>query len=77
MSDDGPTPRPRPKPPRPSPGGALRRVLARARDGKALDQAEAAALLEARGDQLGELLGYASRTRNAGLERAGRPGIIT
>jgi FO synthase len=52
-------------------------VLARARDGKALDQAEAAALLQARGDQLAELLGYASRTRDAGLEHAGRPGVIT
>src|ERR1700751_2746237 len=47
MSDDGPTPRPRPKPSHPSPGGALRRVLARARDGKTLDQAEAATLQRA------------------------------
>jgi FO synthase len=77
MSDHGPTPRPRPKPGNPPSGGALRRVLARARDGKALDHAEAAALLQARGDQLGELLGYAARTRDAGLQRAGRPGIIT
>ncbi len=77
MSDDGPTPRPRPKPHTLPSGGALRRVLARARDGKALDHAEAAALLQARGDQLGELLGYAARTRDAGLQRAGRPGIIT
>jgi FO synthase len=77
MSDDGPTPRPRPKPRTLPSGGALRRVLARARDGKALDHAEAAALLQARGDQLGELLGYAARTRDAGLQRAGRPGIIT
>jgi len=77
MSDDGPTPRPRPKPHTPPSRGALRRVLARARDGKTLDRAEAAALLQARGDQLAELLGYASRTRDAGLERAGRPGIIT
>jgi hypothetical protein len=35
----------------PSPS-ALRRALARARDGKALDQAEAAILLHARGDDL-------------------------
>jgi FO synthase len=56
---------------------ALRRALARARDGKALDQAEAATLLHARGEQLTQLLGYASRTRDAGLEAAGRPGVIT
>ena len=62
--------------PRPS-DSALRRALARARDGKALDQAEAAALLHARGGQLTQLLGYASRTRDAGLEAAGRPGVIT
>src|SRR5260370_33889770 len=51
--------------------------MARARDGKALDQGEAATLLHARGDQLTGLLGYASRTRDARLERAGRAGIIT
>jgi FO synthase len=56
---------------------ALRRALARARDGKALDLGEAATLLHARGEQLGELLGYASRVRDAGLEREGRPGVIT
>jgi FO synthase len=56
---------------------AMRRALARARDGKALDQDEAATLLHARGDQLAELLGYASRARDAGLEQAGRPRVIT
>jgi len=83
MSADGPTPRPhqqqpptRAPEPEPSPT-ALRRALARARDGKALDQAEAAVLLHSRGDHLTELLGYASRARDAGLERAGRPGVIT
>ena len=55
----------------------MRRALARARDGKPLDQAEAAVLLHARGDDLRALLGYARRTRDAGLEAAGRPGIIT
>ncbi|MGO8882254.1 MAG: bifunctional FO biosynthesis protein CofGH [Streptosporangiaceae bacterium] len=55
----------------------MRRALARARDGKSLDEAEAAILLHARGEQLGELLGYASRTRDAGLSAAGRPGVIT
>ncbi len=81
MSVEGSTPRPPQSPapatePEPS-GSALRRSLARARDGKALDQGEAAILLHARGEQLGELLGYAARTRDAGLERAGRPKVIT
>src|ERR1022692_1392162 len=56
---------------------ALRRGLARARDGKALDQAEATTLLHSRGEHLARLLGYASRSRDAGLEAAGRPGVIT
>jgi FO synthase len=85
MTVDGPTPRPRPQQPptraaEPEPApppAALRRALARARDGKALDHGEAAVLLHARGDQLTELLGYASRARDAGLEHAGRPGVIT
>jgi FO synthase len=45
-------------------GGAIRRALARARDGKALDPAEAAILLQARGSDLDTLLAYASRTRS-------------
>ena len=61
----------------PVPPAATRRALARARDGKALDPAEAAILLRARGEDLATLLGYASRTRDAGLEAAGRPGVIT
>ena len=56
---------------------AMRGALARAGDGKPLDQAEAEILLHARGDDLTALLGYAARTRDAGLEAAGRPGIIT
>ncbi len=56
---------------------AVRRALARARDGLILDQAEAEILLHARGDDLGTLLSYAARTRDAGLEAANRPGIIT
>ncbi len=55
----------------------MRRALARARDGKTLDPAEAAVLLHARGDQLTELLSYAARTRDSGLAAAGRPGVIT
>ncbi|MCW2914185.1 MAG: Radical domain protein, partial [Actinomycetia bacterium] len=56
---------------------ALRRALARARDGKTLDLTEATTLLHARGAQLDDLLTYAARTRDAGLEAVGRPGIIT
>src|ERR1700737_3097193 len=56
---------------------AMRRVLARARDGKPLDRAEAEVALHARGEPLSALLGHAGRTRDAGLEAAGRPGVIT
>jgi FO synthase len=56
---------------------AMRRALARARDGKPLDVDEATVLLHARGEDLDVLLGYAGRTRDAGLEAAGRPGVIT
>jgi FO synthase len=59
------------------PASALRRTLARARDGKTLDPDEATVLLHARGEDLQRLLEYASRTRDAGLEAANRPGIIT
>jgi FO synthase len=56
---------------------AMRAALARAGDGEPLDQSEAEILLQARGDDLTALLGYAARTRDAGLEAAGRPGVIT
>ena len=56
---------------------AMRRTLARARDGKALDVDEATVLLHARGEDLQKLLEYASRTRDAGLEAARRPNVIT
>jgi FO synthase len=56
---------------------AVRRALARAGDGEPLDQAEAEILLQARGDDLSTLLGYAARARDAGLAAAGRPGVIT
>jgi FO synthase len=59
-----------------SPAG-LRRALARARDGKALDQAETAILLQARGDDLTTLLAHAGRVRDSGLAAAGRSGVIT
>ncbi len=55
----------------------MRRALARARDGKPLDASEATVLLHARAADLRTLLRYASRTRDAGLEAAGRPGVIT
>ncbi|MFD0445844.1 bifunctional FO biosynthesis protein CofGH [Streptomyces indonesiensis] len=56
---------------------AMRRALKRARDGVALDTAEAAVLLQARGDDLRELMASAARVRDAGLEAASRPGVIT
>jgi FO synthase len=86
---DAPAPRTPPRPsgqpgPLASPSGqprpsetAVRRALARARDGKALDPAEATILLHARGEQLAALLEHAGRVRDAGLAAAGRPGIIT
>ncbi|MGR6923738.1 bifunctional FO biosynthesis protein CofGH [[Actinomadura] parvosata] len=56
---------------------ALRRALARARDGKTLDVTEATVLLHARDGHLDTLLDHASRVRDAGLRAAGREGIIT
>ncbi|MFD3727849.1 bifunctional FO biosynthesis protein CofGH [Streptomyces sp. NPDC058671] len=56
---------------------AMRRALRRARDGVALDVAEAAVLLRARGDDLADLVASAGRVRDAGLDAAGRPGVIT
>ena len=56
---------------------AMRGALARLADGEPLDRAEAETLLQARGADLKALLSYAKRTRDAGLEAAGRPGIIT
>ncbi|MBC9718978.1 bifunctional FO biosynthesis protein CofGH [Streptomyces sp. TRM66268-LWL] len=56
---------------------AMRRALKRARDGVALDVTEAAVLLQARGEDLDDLTASAARVRDAGLEAAGRPGVIT
>ncbi|MCK2221202.1 bifunctional FO biosynthesis protein CofGH [Actinomadura sp. ATCC 31491] len=56
---------------------ALRRALARARDGKTLDVTEASVLLHARDEHLDALLDHATRVRDAGLAAAGRPGVIT
>src|SRR5258707_15260328 len=65
-----------PRPDTPTASG-MRRTLARARDGKPLDVDEATVLLHARGEDLNRLLGYASRTRDAGLQAAKRAGVIT
>ncbi|MFD3455846.1 bifunctional FO biosynthesis protein CofGH [Streptomyces sp. NPDC058691] len=61
----------------PPTANSMRRALKRARDGVALDTAEAAVLLQARGDDLAGLMESAARVRDAGLEAAGRPGVIT
>ncbi|MBG6140373.1 FO synthase [Longispora fulva] len=55
----------------------MRRALRRARDGRTLDQAEAAVLLGARGAALDELIATAGAVRDAGLLEAGRPGVVT
>lgn len=65
MTVDSPTPQ------------QVRRALARADRGAALDVAEATALLAAGGDDLDRLCSIASRVRDAGLEAAGRPGVVT
>ncbi|MGW5659544.1 bifunctional FO biosynthesis protein CofGH [Streptomyces sp. NPDC003758] len=56
---------------------SMRRALKRAREGVALDVTEAAVLLQARGAHLDDLAASAARVRDAGLEAAGRPGVIT
>ncbi|MHA6760727.1 bifunctional FO biosynthesis protein CofGH [Streptacidiphilus sp. PAMC 29251] len=55
----------------------MRRALHRAREGVALDLGEAAVLLQARGSDLSDLCTTAARIRDAGLEQAGRPGVVT
>ena len=56
---------------------AMRRALARARDGRPIDQSEATVLLHARDADLEQLLVPASRTRDAGLAAVGRERVIT
>ncbi|HET6817175.1 MAG TPA: bifunctional FO biosynthesis protein CofGH [Mycobacteriales bacterium] len=56
---------------------AMRRALARADAGKSIDADEAEVLLSARGDDLHVLCGIAARVRDAGLQAAGRPGVVT
>jgi FO synthase len=55
----------------------VRRAVARAERGAALDVAEATALLGAREEQLDRLCAAAARVRDAGLEEAGRAGVVT
>ncbi len=55
----------------------VRRALARAERGAALDVPEAAALLAATGPELERLTAAAARVRDAGLLAAGRPGVVT
>ncbi|MGE0818813.1 MAG: 7,8-didemethyl-8-hydroxy-5-deazariboflavin synthase, partial [Candidatus Nanopelagicales bacterium] len=55
----------------------MERALGRAARGVALDLAEAAALMQAGGDQLERLLDLAAAVRDRGLENAGRPGVVT
>ncbi|WP_291057002.1 7,8-didemethyl-8-hydroxy-5-deazariboflavin synthase CofG [Herbiconiux sp.] len=54
-----------------------RAALDRIDDGDAISIATATALVGARGDDLERLLAHATRLRDEGLERAGRPGVIT
>ncbi len=55
----------------------VRRALARAERGAALDLDEATALLAATGDDLDRLTAAAAKVRDAGLVAAGRPGVLT
>ncbi len=55
----------------------VRRALARAERGAALDLAEATVLLAATGEDLDRLCATAARVRDAGLAAAGRPGVVT
>jgi FO synthase len=55
----------------------IRRALARAERGAALDLGEATALLAARGEDLERLTAVAARVRDRGLDDAGRAGVVT
>ncbi|GIF53859.1 FO synthase subunit 1 /FO synthase subunit 2 [Asanoa ferruginea] len=66
-----------PTSPPPPTAASIRRALARAADGKALDPGEAADLMAARGEPLDDLLRIAGGIRDAGLREAGRPGVVT
>ena len=72
LSADEPTART----PTPTPQ-QVRRALARAERGAALDLDEATVLLSARGRRPRAALRVAARVRDAGLAGAGRPGVVT
>ncbi|MFW6866792.1 bifunctional FO biosynthesis protein CofGH [Nocardioides sp. CPCC 206347] len=55
----------------------IRRALARAERGAALDLNEATVLLAATGADLDRLAAAAAKVRDAGLVAAGRPGVVT
>ncbi|WP_141012608.1 bifunctional FO biosynthesis protein CofGH [Nocardioides sambongensis] len=55
----------------------IRRALARAERGAALDVAEATVLLAATGEDLDRLAAAAGKVRDAGLAAAGRPATVT
>src|SRR5918995_3368219 len=55
----------------------VRRSLARAERGAALDVGEATALLAAGGEDLDRLTAAAAKVRDAGLVAAGRPAVVT
>ena len=55
----------------------VRRALARVERGARLDPAEATVLLAASGEDLQRLCAAAARVRDAGLEAAGRAGVVT
>ena len=65
-----------PRSERPTPQ-QVRRALARAERGAALDLDEATVLLSATGEDLDRLCAAAARVRDAGLAAAGRPGVVT
>ncbi|WP_456696828.1 bifunctional FO biosynthesis protein CofGH [Aeromicrobium sp. P5_D10] len=55
----------------------IARAVTRAENAKTVDAAETQALLCARGEQLDRLMAVAARVRDAGLETAARPGVLT
>ena len=55
----------------------IRSALARARAAKSIDADEATVLLDARGADSTALVAVAGSVRDAGLESAGRPGVVT
>lgn len=55
----------------------IARAVRRAVAGRSIDAREAAGLLSARGEWLETLMAAAARVRDAGLQAAGRPGVVT